>query len=51
MKKTRTDKRSRSGAHEPCPHCTKLLRGSKGLKMHMAEQHPDQAAKAKAGAA
>ncbi len=36
---TRTKKRSRSGAHTPCPHCGKQLRGNKGLKAHLAEAH------------
>ena len=34
FRKSRTDKRSRSGAGTPCPHCGKLLRGNKGAKMH-----------------
>ena len=33
-KKARTQKRSRSGAHEECPLCRKKLRGAKGVKMH-----------------
>lgn len=37
--KTRTDKRSRSGAGTPCPRCGKKLRGGKGLKAHLAEAH------------
>jgi len=36
---TRTDKRSRSGAHQPCPHCGKRLRTAKGILMHAAEVH------------
>ena len=36
---SRTDRRSRSGAHHPCPHCGKHLRGAKGLKMHLAAAH------------
>lgn len=35
----RTNKRSRSGAHEECPHCGKKLRGAKGLKQHLADTH------------
>lgn len=50
-KKSRTDKRSKSGAQTACAHCGKLLRGEKGMKMHMAEQHADEGQKAKAGAA
>lgn len=49
-KKSRTEKRSRSGAQTPCLHCGKMLRGDKGMKMHLAERHEDQAVKAKAGA-
>ena len=37
---TRTNKRSRSGAHVPCPDCGKRLRTAKGLAMHQAEVHP-----------
>lgn len=36
---TRTQKRSRSGAHTPCPHCGKQLRGAKGLEAHIAQTH------------
>ncbi|MCW5720849.1 MAG: hypothetical protein KIS86_06880 [Devosia sp.] len=36
---TRTQKRSRSGAHTPCPHCGKQLRGAKGLDAHIAQAH------------
>jgi len=36
---SRTKKRSRSGAHTPCPHCNKQLRGAKGLKAHIAQTH------------
>lgn len=36
---TRTKKRSRSGAHVPCPDCGKRLRTVKGLAMHQAEMH------------
>lgn len=50
-KKSRTDKRSKSGAQTPCPHCGKLLRGEKGMKMHLAEAHAVDVSKAKAGAA
>lgn len=39
---TRTNKRSRSGAHVPCPDCGKRLRTAKGLAMHQAEIHPVQ---------
>lgn len=45
-KSTRTAKRSRSGASTLCPHCKKMLRGSKGLKMHIAQEHAAPAAKA-----
>ena len=38
---TRTQKRSRSGAEAPCPHCNKKLRGDKGLKAHIAQAHPE----------
>ncbi|HEV7344179.1 MAG TPA: hypothetical protein VGN60_00910 [Devosia sp.] len=34
---TRTKRRSRSGAHVPCPHCGKRVRTEKGLKRHMAD--------------
>lgn len=36
---TRTKKRSRSGAQTACPHCKKHLRGEKGLKAHIAQEH------------
>lgn len=44
---TRTNKRSRSGAHVPCPHCGKRVRTEKGLGMNIAEIHfePDQRAR------
>ena len=35
----RTKKRSRSGANTVCPHCKKQLRGDKGLKAHIAQEH------------
>lgn len=35
----RTRKRSRSGAHEKCPDCGKLLRGAKGMKAHRDQMH------------
>lgn len=38
---SRTQKRSRSGAHMTCPHCKKQLRGEKGLKAHVAQEHPN----------
>jgi len=38
---SRTKKRSRSGAHTPCPHCNKLLRGDKGLQAHIAQNHAE----------
>lgn len=31
--------RSRSGAQQECPHCGKKLRGEKGLKMHIQNEH------------
>ncbi len=49
-KKSRTDKRSKSGAQTECPICKKMLRGAKGVKMHMDERHADQRANAQAGA-
>lgn len=36
---TRSKKRSRSGADKPCPHCGKKLRGEKGMKMHLQNEH------------
>lgn len=36
---TRTQKRSRSGAHHPCPICAKKLRTAKGVERHVAEVH------------
>jgi len=38
---TRTRKRSRSGAHVPCPHCGKRVRTQKGLGQHIADNHPE----------
>ena len=35
----RTAKRSRSGAHEKCPDCGKLLRGNRGMQMHRKQMH------------
>ncbi len=49
-KKSRTEKRSRSGAQTECPICKKMLRGAKGMKMHMDERHAGEGQKAKAGA-
>ena len=43
MAKTRTIKRSRSGATSECLHCGKKLRGGKGMKMHIAQAHPEKA--------
>ncbi len=40
---TRTNKRSRSGAHVPCPHCGKRVRTAKGLDMHIAKVHRAEA--------
>lgn len=48
---SRTDKRSRSGAQAQCPVCGKLLRGAKGVKAHLAQEHSEPAEKAKAGVA
>lgn len=42
MSGTRTKKRSRSGAHTPCPHCNKHLRGAKGLEAHIANTHAER---------
>lgn len=36
---TRTNIRSRSGAHVPCPECGKRLRTQKGLAQHLADTH------------
>ncbi len=36
---TSKHKKSRSGAGDPCPNCGKLLRGQKGLKMHILQEH------------
>lgn len=38
---SRTKKRSRSGAHVPCPLCDKRVRTEKGLGQHMADAHPE----------
>jgi uncharacterized C2H2 Zn-finger protein len=38
-KPARSRKRSRSGAHEKCPDCGKLLRGTKGMKAHRDQMH------------
>lgn len=34
--------RSKSGAQTECPDCGRKLRGSKGLKTHMADEHGKQ---------
>lgn len=39
---TRTQKRSRSGAHLPCPTCGKRVRTEKGLRLHQADTHPGE---------
>lgn len=39
---TAKHKKSRSGAGDPCPHCGKLLRGQKGLKMHIQQEHSQE---------
>ncbi len=39
---TSKHKKSRSGAGDPCPHCGKLLRGQKGLKMHIQQEHSQE---------
>ena len=39
LKVTSKHKKSRNGAGDPCPHCGKLLRGQKGLKMHIEQEH------------
>ncbi len=46
MSATRTSKRSRSGAAEACPVCSKKLRGGKGMKAHMLARHGGELAKA-----
>lgn len=38
--------RSRSGAQAKCPHCGKKLRGQKGLKAHIRDEHGPQPVKA-----
>jgi DNA repair exonuclease SbcCD ATPase subunit len=38
----RSKKRSRSGAQTACPVCHKKLRGQKGLKAHLASEHPNE---------
>lgn len=40
---SRTNKRSRSGAHHPCPHCGKKVRTKKAVDQHIADIHPDLA--------
>lgn len=45
---SRTKKRSRSGAHHPCPHCGKKVRTSKAVDQHIADTHPDLATAADA---
>lgn len=50
----RTKHRSRSGAQTECPECKKRLRGRKGLKRHMIDEHgfkPDDADRRAADAA
>lgn len=42
----RSTKRSRSGAHAPCPVCSKKLRGIKGLRAHLKNEHPDECTQA-----
>ncbi len=46
----RSNKRSRSGATSECLHCGKKLRGQKGARMHMINQHPEIMEAKKAGA-
>lgn len=38
---SRSKKRSRSGAHVPCPLCDKRVRTEKGLGQHIADAHPE----------
>lgn len=40
---SRTKKRSRSGATHECKICKKKLRGEKGLKTHMKNEHGEAA--------
>lgn len=40
---SRTQKRSRSGATHPCPHCGKKVRTEKAVQQHVADVHPDHA--------
>lgn len=44
-KVTAKHKKSRNGAQTPCPHCGKLLRGAKGLAMHVTQEHGKEGAK------
>jgi len=40
MKRSKNKRnRSKSGAQKSCPHCGKKLRGDKGLKMHITQEH------------
>lgn len=39
---SRTKKRSRSGAHHPCPHCGKKVRTQKAVAQHITDIHPEQ---------
>jgi len=41
IKVTSKHKKSRNGAEHQCAHCGKLLRGGKGLKMHIRQEHPE----------
>lgn len=41
---TRTNIRSRSGAHVPCPECGKRLRTEKGLSQHLSDSHQSDSA-------
>ncbi len=41
---SRTQKRSRSGAHHPCPHCGKRVRTAKAVEQHIADIHPEEVA-------
>ncbi|TCT41177.1 hypothetical protein [Martelella mediterranea] len=41
IKVTSKHKKSRNGAEHQCAHCGKKLRGEKGLKMHVRQEHEE----------